>query len=335
MDRHDSVIRQKTDRERESVLTASGSCRERITVVGAVNVDICAKPFLPLVCADSNPGIVSMSMGGVGRNIAHNLCLLGQPVSLVTAFGGDANGVRIRQDLEHLEIDLNGSITVAHMATSSYVFITDERGEMQLAISDMALCEKLTPQVMADALGGINQSCLCVIDANLPEDTIRYLAENVSVPLFADPVSTRKMEKLKPVLSHLHTFKPNRLEAEMLSGIPIRDEESLRSAAAALLRFGIQRVFITLGAKGVLCADREQMLLLPGIPAKVKSTTGGGDCFLAALAYAYRMGFSLEDSGILALSAGAICTEGEHTINEQMSAELVHARAGIPLPEKS
>ncbi|MCD7882655.1 MAG: carbohydrate kinase family protein [Lachnospiraceae bacterium] len=331
MDMRGNSIRQKKDQDHGALPLAFQSGKSRITVVGAVNVDICAKPFLPLVCADSNPGIVSMSMGGVGRNIAHNLCLLGQPVSLITALGGDSYGEKIRRELNSLGIDLKGSIIEEHMTTSSYVFITNEKGEMQLAISDMALCEKLTPQVMADALDEINRSCLCVIDANLPEETIRFLAEHVTVPLFADPVSTRKMQKLKPVLSRLHTLKPNRLEAEILSGIPIRDEESLRAAADALLRAGVHRVFITLGPKGVLCADQEQMLLLPGIPTDVKSTTGGGDCFLAALAYAYRMGFSLKESGTLALAAGAICAEGEHTINELMSADGVHARAGIPV----
>ncbi|MCD8105054.1 MAG: carbohydrate kinase family protein [Lachnospiraceae bacterium] len=305
----------------------------RIMVIGAVNVDICAKPFRPLVGADSNPGRVTVSMGGVGRNIAHNLRLLGQPVSLITVFGDDSNGERIRRDLEHLGIDISSSFTEAHRATSSYVFITDEKGEMQLAISDMAICERMTPQIMEERLDVMNQSCLCVIDANLPADTIHFLAEHVTVPLFADPVSTAKLHKLQPVLSHLHTLKPNRLEAEMLTGVRIRDEASLHEAAAFLLHTGVQRVFITLGDKGVLCADQEQQQLLPPLVADVKSTTGGGDCFLAALAYAYRMGFSLEESGSLALAAGAICAEGEQTINEQLSARLVHTRAGVHMPE--
>ena len=44
-------------------------------VVGGVNVDIGGRSFAPLVASDSNPGTVSVSLGGVGRNIAHNLAL--------------------------------------------------------------------------------------------------------------------------------------------------------------------------------------------------------------------------------------------------------------------
>ena len=41
-------------------------------VVGGVNMDIGGVSAAPLVSADSNPGVVRISLGGVGRNIAHN-----------------------------------------------------------------------------------------------------------------------------------------------------------------------------------------------------------------------------------------------------------------------
>ena len=44
-----------------------------VVVAGAVNVDIGGQSAGPLVGRDSNPGKVTVSMGGVGRNIAHNL----------------------------------------------------------------------------------------------------------------------------------------------------------------------------------------------------------------------------------------------------------------------
>ena len=49
-------------------------------VVGGVNIDIGGRSYGPLVARDSNPGRVQMSLGGVGRNIAHNMALLGLEV---------------------------------------------------------------------------------------------------------------------------------------------------------------------------------------------------------------------------------------------------------------
>ena len=48
-------------------------------VCGGVNIDIGAHSFAPLRAKDSNPGKVELSLGGVGRNIAHNMRLLGVP----------------------------------------------------------------------------------------------------------------------------------------------------------------------------------------------------------------------------------------------------------------
>lgn len=98
------------------------------------------------------------------------------------------------------------------------------------------------------------------------------------MPIFADPVSTAKAVKLQPVLGRLHTLKPNRIEAELLSGVAITDEASLRAAADALLATGLHRVFISLGGDGVFAADRSgERVHLPVLPAEMVNTTGCGD----------------------------------------------------------
>lgn len=44
-----------------------------VVVAGGTNVDIGGRSYAPLVAGDSNPGRVTVSLGGVGRNIAHDL----------------------------------------------------------------------------------------------------------------------------------------------------------------------------------------------------------------------------------------------------------------------
>ena len=140
--------------------------------------------------------------------------------------------------------------------TSTYLFINDEKGDMLLAVSDMDIYRHLTPQLLSQRQKLLSGSQVLVIDTNIPAESIAYLAENCPVPIFADPVSTAKAVKLQPVLGRLHTLKPNRIEAELLSGVAITDEASLRAAADALLATGLHRVFISLGGDGVFAADR-------------------------------------------------------------------------------
>ena len=49
--------------------------KDYVVVIGAANIDIGGTPYKPLIPGDSNPGVIRMSYGGVGRNIAHNLSL--------------------------------------------------------------------------------------------------------------------------------------------------------------------------------------------------------------------------------------------------------------------
>ena len=61
----------------------------KIVAIGASNIDITARPYGKYIPRDSNPSHVTVTYGGVGRNIAHNLCLLGESVNFLTCFGGD------------------------------------------------------------------------------------------------------------------------------------------------------------------------------------------------------------------------------------------------------
>ena len=297
-------------------------------VVGGVNLDIGGRPAGELVMADSNPGRVRMSLGGVGRNIAHNLSLLGVDVRLLTAFGDDLNAQRIAASCGELGIDISGSLTVPGGVTSTYLFLTDGRGDMAAAVSDMEIYEHVTPAFLQSRAALLRSAQLIVVDTNIPAESIRWLCENAGVPVFADPVSTAKAEKLRPVLGRLHTLKPNRLEAELLSGVAITDEASLNAAADALLSTGLRRVFLSLGGDGMLAADHSGRVRLACLPGEMVNTTGCGDAAMAAIAWAYLEGTVLEDTARAALAAGAIAMEHPETINPGLNARTLRDRMG-------
>lgn len=296
-------------------------------VIGGVNMDIGARSNVPLVARDSNPGMVSMSLGGVGRNIAHNLALLGADVRMLTAFGDDLYAQKIAASCGELGIDISQALQIPGGSTSTYLFVADPDGDMALAVSDMEIYEHVTPAFLQSRRPLLENAQVIVIDTNIPAESIEWLCEHIQVPIFADPVSTAKAVKLAPVLGKLHTLKPNRLEAELLSGIPITDDESLERAAKALLDTGLRRVFISLGGDGVYAADQTGAVRQPCLEATMRNATGAGDAFMAALTWAYLEGTDLATTAKLAQAAAAIAIEGTETINPAMCAEAVRARA--------
>lgn len=292
-------------------------------VVGGVNMDIGGKSFGPLVPSDSNPGAVSVSLGGVGRNIAHNLSLLGTDVRLLTAYGDDLYGQKVAASCSELGIDLSHALRVPGGVTSTYLYLASPTGEMALAVSDMEICKRITPEYLSAQLPLLQNAQVVAADANLTEESLCYLAENCPVPLFVDPVSTVKAEKLLPILPKIHTLKPNRMEAALLSGVEIRSRSDAVRAADRLLEKGVHRVFLSLGAEGVLAAMGNERVILPTLPGRIVNTTGCGDAFMAALLWAYLEGSDLIASAKAGLAAGAIAMASPETINPEMSAEAL------------
>ncbi len=298
-----------------------------IAVAGGVNVDIGAQSFQKLRAKDSNPGRVHTSVGGVGRNIAHNLRLLGAEVEFLTALGGDGYARSMRESCKWLGVGLSHALRVEDAMTSTYVYISDERGDMALAVADMAICEKLTPAYFEENLALLNGAALVVADTNLPQASLIYLAENLSVPLFVDPVSVSKAEKLRDILPRIHTLKPNALEAELLSGVPVVDRNSARRATRKLIDLGVKQVFLSLGKEGFLAAAEDETVWQPAPEAELVNTTGAGDALMAGIAWSWLRGENLSKTAAIGAAAAAITIECEETINPALSGDAVLKRA--------
>lgn len=323
-----------------------------VVVIGGANMDIGGLSQKPLLKRDSNPGSVRMSMGGVGCNIAHNLALLEVPVTLLTAVGDDLYGKRIQADCEKVGIDLQKARIVQGAATSTYLYICDSDGELYAAVNDMSICDRITPEYIREHLLYINEAGAVVMDANLPEETIAYIGENVKSPLFADPVSAVKAPKLFPYMNRIHTLKPNRAEAEILSGIKMTNEADIKKAGCALVEKGVKEVFISLGKEGVFtavaqtkhqdcaahdgektascdqtgCGLIDTRIFSRMDAVSVQNATGAGDAFMAALVYGFLQHNQLEQRVSFAQAAAVLAIESEETINPQLSVNHIRAK---------
>ena len=291
----------------------------RIAVIGGTNVDIGGFPNGTLVPGDSTPGRVYISAGGVGRNIAENAVRLGLDVQLISAIGDDANGRMLLDDCRAKGIRTDGIRIERGGRTSVYLFVDNAGGDMHCAINDMEIQRTLTPDHLAPSLEALNAMDAVAMDANLPEETIRFLAESLKVPLFADAVSAAKVGKLRGVLGKLYCLKPNRIEAELLTGMRIRNASDAAEAARRLNGMGVRRVFLTLGLEGAVCAEDEMCGFLPCDARGAVNASGAGDAFTAALIWAHCEGLGLEQSGAAGMAAARIATGSLEAVSAEMN----------------
>lgn len=300
-------------------------------VIGGANIDIGGRSFAPLLPQESNPGSVELCLGGVGRNIAHNLALLGVQTHFITAVGADPWGDTIRSSCASLGIGSGAICTIPGGRTSSYLYIADPQGEMILALNDMEIYQHLTPALLEPHLSLLQNAGAVVLDANLPEETIAWIGAHVDVPLFADPVSAVKAPRLIPVLSKLTGLKPNRQEAELLCSRSIQSEEDGIATCKALLSTGLQRVFLSAGAEGLLAVSREAKVQLPILSTPIRSTTGCGDAAMAGIVWAHLQGLDLPHEAAAAMAAASIAAESPETVNPAMANDLLQARMQMAL----
>ena len=301
------------------------SNKDYICIVGGANMDISAYAYAPLIVRDSNPSRIKLSLGGVGRNVAENFARIEQNVAveLVTVIGNDTYSKDIRANCQQLGIGLNHCL-YAQCNTSTYVCINDEKGEMFVGASDMEILDRLDGEFLEGELPFINGAKAVLIDTNLKKETLKYLFENVTAPIFVETVSANKTMKLIGLTAHALLIKPNLIEAEMLTGQRIGlNEADLVSASRNLVGQGYQSVVITLGEKGCFYFDGTKGEIVSAIPTAAVNTTGAGDSFMAALIWAYCQGKDLAYSVRAGNVAANITLRSVSTVSPDISADRI------------
>lgn len=302
------------------------------TVVGGANIDIGGIPEDALVEEDSNAGRTIRSLGGVGRNIAHNLRLLGVDVKFITAIGGDTNARRIIESCEDLGIDITDSLKTAKGDTSTYLYITDERGNMKLAVFDTGIYENLTAKYIASKMEQMNRARLVVLDTNIPAQTIEHVCANCKAPVFASSVSTKKAEKLLPVLDKLTTVVANKAEAEVLGGgVHITDKDSLERVADIILESGVKNVFIVMENKGVYYACNDEQMMMNGVNGEIVNWNGAKDAFMAGVVFGFMKHLGVRQMAKVGLAVQGMAVESTEAINPQLCIPAIAERAKIEL----
>ncbi|MDA3811695.1 MAG: PfkB family carbohydrate kinase [Spirochaetaceae bacterium] len=295
-----------------------------VLVIGGSNMDISGTPKGSFIQKDSNPGKVSLSPGGVGRNIAENLARMGSTVKLLTVLGEDLYGRQLLETCRYAGIDMNHVKISGKKGTSVYLSILNEMGDMISAISDMSLMEELDREYLEKNHRTISAASLVIIDANLSETVIEFIVTKYGdKKIFVDTVSTAKAQKIIPFIGKFHTAKPNKLEAEILSGIKINSEKSIKIASGILIDKGLNRVFLSMGEKGIYYRDRKNSLHYQGEQIKAVNTTGAGDAYTAALAHSFMKNFTPEKTLAFAAAASKMAIRCSDTINRDITSEKI------------
>jgi len=194
-----------------------------VIVIGGINQDIKGAPDSVLRTASSNPGKVWTSPGGVGGNIAVNLAMCGIEVSLLSLLGDDQAGQRLLEFLECTGVGTGMLRILPGARSGTYLAIQDSSGELVAAVSDMEILEHLSPVLLGEYAGEFRHSECLIADANLPVDSLRWIARfarEYNLPLVLEPVSVEKAARLKDFSLDQVWISPNADEFRAVFDLP-------------------------------------------------------------------------------------------------------------------
>ncbi len=294
--------------------------KEYVTVIGAVNMDIYGiVSDYPVVLKGSNTGRVTTHLGGLGRNIAANTAALGLDTNLITVFGSDDYGTRFKEDAYRRGIDISYSKQLPDRKTSVYLYVNQGDGERIIGVDDMQINEFITPKFLESRLAGINAGQAAIIDSNLPAETIRWLYDNVRVPIYAKAVSVTKTPRLLQDNLNLEGLVINGVEGSFMAGVKIMDINDGKKCAEKLYDIFKTRVYLYLDQMGMIMADRDGVLYHsyePGL--RVENTNGVGASMTAALAYAQLRHESLNDTLDLMIRIGGLTMATGKSVSDRV-----------------
>ncbi|WP_410497151.1 carbohydrate kinase family protein [Cellulosilyticum sp. ST5] len=275
---------------------------------------------------DSNPGKVKVSCGGVCRNIAENMSLVGTNTQFISILGDDEKGKDILRQAEKVGLDMSNTLIVHGGSTPTYMAILDENGEMVSAVVDTKLANEFSKEALSERASIIENAEYMFLGADNPPFIEHIVTTYEGKTKFVlDPVSAAKAARIKHLLHYFHTVKPNRHEAEVLCGFEVKTYEDARKAGAYLRGLGVQNVFISLDVDGVYYNDGKEEGIIKANALEVINVTGAGDAFVAGIGAGYMANKSTVEIVKYAIAMSNITIAHEETINPNMAADLVEA----------
>lgn len=280
---------------------------KKIIVIGSSNVDMVVRTsHLPAPGETILGGEFFMNQGGKGANQAVAIKRLGGNLIFMAKLGNDVLG---RQSVGYFKkegIDTRYIALDEDSASGVALISVDDHAENSIVVAsgaNMLLNEQDVDKMLEEMCEGD----ILLMQLEIPLQTVEYAArkafgKGVKVVLNLAPARSLPKELFR----HLYMVTPNRIEAEMLTGIKIANDADVEKVAEEICAMGVKNVIITLGSKGCLIREEGVSYRIDAFKVEPVDTTAAGDTFNGALCVGLSEGMDLKQAAVMASKASSI-----------------------------
>jgi pseudouridine kinase len=307
----------------------------RVVCIGGAVLDRKYRAQTDFVPATSNPVDGFRSLGGVARNVAENLSLLGLETSFISIVGNDETGREILAAMRQRGIDVSQVVVTDEAPTAEYVALIGPDNELSVACADMRIFDRFTPELLERIWPHLASAGWVFADCNLSAPMLAALIERRRASRFRlaiDAVSTPKVVRLPADLTGVDVLFMNSDEAHAFlstydNGAAHRgaSPDTAVTAAYRLRNLGAASVIVTLGAEGAAFAGSEGAGWIAPVTAQPVDITGAGDAMIAATLARMIAGDAPEVAARIGALSAALTTETTATVHPMLSPDFLDA----------
>ena len=282
-----------------------------ITVLGIFVADLCfIGKEIPNIGQTQTGDIFQIGPGGKGSNQAITVAKLSGDVNFISRLGDDEYGRMALEIYKSNNVKTDSIIKDKNEKTGVAGIFIDQNGNNSINVITGA-ANNISKKDIDNNLDRIKNSKIFLTQLEISTAITMYALEkakdfNCITILNPAPASIIDNQYFKLI----DFFTPNEKEAEFYLNKKIENEEDIKKAAKDLLNLGIKNVIITLGEKGAFFKnnDEEYFVKPYTLIDEVVDTTGAGDVFNGALAFAFANNRPIKESIIFANKVAAIST---------------------------
>ncbi|EOA8478651.1 ribokinase [Staphylococcus aureus] len=220
--------------------------------------------------------------GGKGANQAISTARMQADTTFITKIGTDGVADFILEDFKVAHIDTSYIIKTAEAKTGQAFITVNAEGQNTIYVYGGANMT-MTPEDVINAKDAIINADFVVAQLEVPIPAIISafeIAKAHGVTTVLNPAPAKALPN--ELLSLIDIIVPNETEAELLSGIKVTNEQSMKDNANYFLSIGIKTVLITLGKQGTYFATKNQSQHIEAYKVNAIDTTAAGDTFIGA-----------------------------------------------------